>query len=107
MIELTVKVDPAVVEAAVRDAWIRHFGPFGYRRLPENDKYPAGYEIVSRQVLGYIENMDLSQEIAKVSKAQLSGVIGEVVKAELRAAARKVAREMRDNGTLFVDQPSF
>ncbi len=66
-----------------------------------------GREAIKRQVRGYIENMDLSFEIAKVAKAQLSGVIGEVVKAELRAAARKVAREMRDNGTLFVDQPSF
>jgi len=30
-----------------------------------------------------------------------------VVKAELRAAARKVAREMRNDGTLFVDGPKF
>ncbi len=107
MIEITVKVDRDVIETAVKDAWARHFGPFGYRRGPDGEKYPAGYEVVSKQVLDYIENLDLSFEIAKVAKAQLSGVIEEVVKAELRAAARKAAREMRNDGTLFVDVPKF
>ncbi len=106
MIEITVKVDRDVIETAVKDAWARHFGPFGYRRGP-NGEYPAGYEVVSKQVLDYIENLDLSFEIAKVAKAQLSGISEEVVKAELRAAARKVAREMRNDGTLFVDGPKF
>lgn len=106
MIEITVKVDRDVIETAVKDAWARHFGPFGYRRGP-NGELPAGYEVVSKQVLDYIENLDLSFEIAKVAKAQLSGISEEVVKAELRAAARKVAREMRNDGTLFVDGPKF
>lgn len=103
MIELTVKVDHAVVESAVRDAWRRQFEDNQWR----GDDAPMGREAIKRQVRGYIENMDLSFEIAKVAKAQLSGIIEEVVKAELRAAARKVAREMRDDGTLFVDEPKF
>ncbi len=107
MIELTVKVDPSVIESAVRDAWNYQFGKYG----KFGSTYPAatllGYEAVKKQVRGYIEHMDLSFEIAKVAKAQLSGVIEEVVKAELRAAARKAAREMRNDGTLFVDVPKF
>lgn len=109
MIELSVKVDPSVIEDAVRDAWNYQFGKYGKfgSTYPNSAATLLGYEAVKKQVRGYIEHMDLSFEIAKVAKAQLSGVIEEVVKAELRAAARKAAREMRDNGTLFGDEPKF
>ena len=101
MIELTIKLDTDKVEAAVREAWQREFrAPDGYRN---SDVGGAGWLEVVRQVKAHIETLDLSTAIAAAARAQIDGVVDEVVAAALRARAKSLAKEMVRDGTLLQD----
>lgn len=101
MIEITVKLDDDVVRAAVGTAWQQSF--------MKQDNYRgqtggAGYAEVVRQVNDHVRTLDLSSMIAAAAKAHIAGVIDEVVTTALREHAKKLAKEMRNDGTLFEEK---
>lgn len=98
MIEITVKLDDDVVRAAVGTAWQQAF--------VKTEQWNArnggpGYAEVVRQVNEHVRTLDLSETIAAAAKAHLAGVVDKVVTAALREHAKKKAKEMRTDGTLF------
>lgn len=100
MIEITLKLDTEKVEQAIRDVWQREFSP-GSQGYYKDAPTGAGWDEITRQVRAHIQTMDLSEEIARAAKAQLAGVVDEVVAAALRDAAKKRAKEMVKNGELL------
>ena len=102
MIEITVKLDDDVVRTAVGAAWQQAF-------FKPDDRYrdrtgAPGYAEVVRQVNEHVRTLDLADMIAAAAKAHIAGVVDEVVTTALREHAKKKAKEMRADGTLFADK---
>lgn len=96
MIEITLKLDEGFVKAAISKAWQREFEA-SYSRSEGG----AGWKEVMRQVEAHIQNMDLSEAINLAARARIAGVVDEVVIIALRERAKKLAKEMANNGTLL------
>jgi hypothetical protein len=97
MISITVKVDENVIEQAVGRAFGESFRAPGYGMHHGGE----GHEAVKRAVSECVRNMDFSEQIARAAKAKLQGIVEEVVAEAVRAAAKKRAKEMTADGTLF------
>lgn len=100
MIEITLKLDDEAVKAAIATAWQREFvAPSGYSRSEGG----AGWKEVMRQVEAHIQSMDLSEIINLAARSKIAGVVDEAVTIALRERAKKLAKEMANNGTLLAD----
>lgn len=102
MIEITLQLDDNIVKHAVTTAWASEFlspdSPYA------RGKDSSGWKEVMRQVMAHIEKMDLSEAINMAARAKLDGVIDEVVTIALRERAKKLAKDMVNNGTLLEDR---
>lgn len=100
MIEITLKLDDDSVKSAIATAWQREFvAPTGYNG--RNNEGGAGWKEVMRQVEAHIQSMDLSEAINLAARAKIAGVVDEAVTIALRERAKKLAKEMANNGTLL------
>jgi hypothetical protein len=101
MIEITLKLDDEAVKVAVQNAWQREFtmpgASFG------RSEGGAGWKEVMRQVSAHIETMDLSAAIALAARSKIAGVVDEAVTIALRERAKRMAKEMANNGTLLAE----
>ena len=100
MIEITLKIDTQDIERAVGVAWSREFVP------PDNtyrstNTGGTGWQEVQRQVRTHIETLDMTDFIVRSAKAQLAGVIDEVVTSALRERAKALTKTMVKNGDLL------
>ena len=101
MIEITLKLDTDKIEAIVREAWTREFRPPG--GYLSSDAGGVGWQEVVRQVKSHIEELDFGKAIATAARIRIDDVVNEVVTIALRERAKKLAKEMVNNGTLFVN----
>ena len=100
MIEITLKLNEEAVKAAIATAWQREFiASQGYSRSEGG----AGWREVMRQVSAHIETMDLTEAINIAARSRIAGVVDEAVTIALRERAKKLAKEMANNGTLLAD----
>ena len=101
MIEITLKLDDEALKLAISTAWQREFSApnAGYSRSEGG----AGWKEVMRQVESHIQSMDLSEAITLAARSKIAGVVDEVVTIALRERAKKLSKEMANNGTLLAD----
>lgn len=93
-IEITVSVDGALIDAAVRSAWSSLLAS------PERSYQPEGYKAIRGQVLQHIVRMDLSDQIAAIVRAQMADVLVGVVRQVLADEGKKQARALVKGGLL-------
>jgi hypothetical protein len=97
-IDVSVSIDgEQPVRDAVNRCWAEMFAP------PKHslEKGGAGYQAVKKQVLAYIETLDITAEIARIAPAKLAATVDDVVHDALMAAVKKKAKAMRDTGQLL------
>lgn len=94
-IEITVSVDGALIDAAVRQAWSNLLAS------PERGSYqPEGYKAIRGQVLQHIVRMDLSEQIADIARAQMADVLVDVVRQVIASEGKKQAKALVRGGLL-------
>ena len=95
-IEVTAKIDAMEpMEKALSVCWAQMF-----ERPKHGDTGGPGWEAVRRQVLRYIESLDLTAEIELAAISKLPALVDEAVSAALSAAIKKRAAAMQAAGQL-------
>lgn len=93
-INITVSLDSAVVDAAVKKAWGEIFERGHYNG-------GAGVSLIRNQVLAHVQHMDFTEQIKAIAAAQIHCVLADVVTKVLRTEGRKQAKALVKAGTLL------
>ena|SRR3990167_1629966 len=98
--EITVRLDEAVVAEATRRAFADMF------RAPQysHERGTPGYEAVRGQVLEYIATLDVREQVQQVARLAIGEVVQDVVGAEIRRYVKVEAKRLREEGTLFEEK---
>ena len=98
--EITVRLDEAVVAEATRRAFADMF------RAPQysHERGTPGYEAVRGQVLEYIATLDVREQVQQVARLALSEAVQDVVGAEIRRHVLKEVKKQRQEGALFEEK---
>lgn len=92
--KIEIDIDESILSEAASRSFCAQFAPqrFGHA---------FGVEQIEKQVQAYVRQIDFTPYIQAAAKAKLDDVVGQVVEQALREAAKKKAKQMHVDGSLF------
>lgn len=93
--KLEIEIDESLFRKAAESLFSEQF---------VHQRYGKGFgtDVVEKQVKAYVSNMDFIPYIQAAAKARLDDVVNQVVEQALRDAAKKKAKQMQVDGSLFL-----
>lgn len=92
--KLIIEINDSLFQKAAESAFAEQFAHQRYGKA-------FGTEIIEKQVQEFVRKMDFSTYIQEAAKAKLDDVVNQVVEHALRDAAKKKAKQMQADGSLF------
>lgn len=94
--KLEIDIDEEILCAAAASAFRDQFRNSSYGRSDA-----IGIVLLTGAVENFVRKMDFAPYIQKAVKAKLDDVVNQVVEQALREAAKKKAKQMQTDGSLF------
>lgn len=92
--KLEIEIDESLFRKAAERAFAEQFAHQRYGQA-------FGTELIEKQVQAYIRQMDFTPYIQAAAKAKTDDVVNQVIEQALRDAAKKKAKQMQADGSLF------
>jgi hypothetical protein len=94
--KIEIDIDEEMLRTTAALAFKEQFKTSSYGR---NDA--IGIVLLTGQVQDFVRNMDFAPYIQAAAKAKLDDVVNQVVEQALRESAKKKAKQMQADGSLF------
>lgn len=92
--KLEIYIDDSLFRKAAESAFAEQFA---YQRFGK----AFGTELIERHAKDYVSKMDFTPYIQAAAKSKLDDVVNQVVEQALRDAAKRKAKQMQAEGSLF------
>lgn len=92
--KLEIEIDESLFRKAAESAFAEQFAHQRYGKA-------FGTDILEKQVQDYVRKMDFTLYIQEAAKAKRDDVVNQVIEQALRDAAKKKAKQMKADGSLF------
>lgn len=94
--KVEIDIDEGMLCAAASRAFRDQFTNSSYGR-----NEAIGISLLTVAVENFVRNMDFAPYIQSAAKAKLEDIVNQVVEQALREAAKKKAKQMKTDGSLF------